>query len=121
MSRDQHVNVELLEGRLVISIGIDTLATAVRWMPSIDDAFDEVEGKYIETEITDADKLAEAIAEQIDDEEEDGTTLVHRMIDKAALRAIENGAEGIITADEKLRELKRQRKRAAKSNPEPHP
>lgn len=113
--RDQHVQVELIDGRLVVSIGVDTLATAVKHMPQMDDAFDEVEGKEIETEITDADKLAAAIVEALDDEEEDGTTLVHRMLDKAALRAIEGGAEGILTADEKLRELKRQRKAAAKA------
>lgn len=114
-NRDQHVNVELIDGRLVISIGVDTLATAIKYMPQLDDAFDEVEGKEIETEITDADKLAAAIVETLDDEEEDGTTLVHRMLDKAALQAIENGAEGIVTADDKLRELKRQRKAAAKA------
>lgn len=113
--RDQHVNVDIVDGRLVVSIGIDTLAVAVQYMPQLGEAFDEVEGKEIENEITDADKLAAAIVEALDDEEEDGTTLVHRMLDKAALRAIENGAEGILTADDKLRELKRQRKAAAKA------
>ncbi len=114
MARDQHIQVEIIEGRLVVSIGVDTLATAVKYMPKLDEAFDEVECVYIENEITDADKLAAAIVDALDDEEEDGTTLVHRMLDKAALQAIHNGAEGIVTADDKLRELKRQRKAAAK-------
>lgn len=116
MARDQHVEVAIDDGRLVVSIGIETLAVAVQYMPQLGEAFDEVEGRVIENEVTDADKLAAAIVEALEDEEEDGTTLVHRMIDKAALRAIENGADGIVTADDKLRELKRQRKAATKAS-----
>ena len=36
-----------------------------------------------------------AILQELRHEEEDGTTLVHIMLDKAAERAVENGAEGI--------------------------
>lgn len=48
-----------------------------------------------EVVITDRAKFVQAMIEELKSEEEDGTTLVHVMLDKAAERAVENGAEGI--------------------------
>lgn len=60
-------------------------------------AFDEAYGEHGYS-VTDAAEFARAIVGELRAEEEDGTTLVHRMLDKASTRALENGAEGIAEA-----------------------
>lgn len=45
--------------------------------------------------VTDPVKFAEEIVNELTKEEEDGTTPVHLMIDKAMEDAIENGCEGV--------------------------
>ncbi|NIJ07264.1 hypothetical protein FHS31_000860 [Sphingomonas vulcanisoli] len=84
--RDQALTVAVEDGRLVISIGIDTLMIAAQG------GNDWVEG----TEILDADAFAAEIADRLENEEqEDGTTDIHLAIDRAVLLAIENGSEAI--------------------------
>lgn len=43
--------------------------------------------------VLDAEKFAKEIADQLNDEAEDGTTAVHTMFDKAINEAIERGAQ----------------------------
>lgn len=45
--------------------------------------------------VTDARVFAAELVRELRKEEEDGTTLVHTMLDKAVLNAVENGAEGV--------------------------
>ena len=45
--------------------------------------------------ITDARKFAKEVINALVDEDEQGTTAVHRLFDKAMEDAIENGAEGV--------------------------
>ena len=83
--RDAPLKTELKDGQLVISIGVDTLCYAVS------------EGRSYgmgEISISDNDVFAGELLHILNDESEDGSTVVHRMFDDAASQAIENGAEG---------------------------
>ena len=72
-------------GELRISIGVDTLCFAV-----------ETGRGYGLGDITITDKqvFIQDILNEINREAEDGSTMVHQMLDKATSDAIENGAQG---------------------------
>jgi hypothetical protein len=53
--------------------------------------------------VTDAATFAKGVARHLNDEEEDGTTPIHRILDDAMLEALEQGEEGI----EEIAALKR--------------
>ncbi len=74
--------VELKNGRLSIRIGLDTLFGACA---------EALDGLVV----TDPSTFSKEVLHALKDEEEDGTTLVHRMLDDAIRNAIEQGAEGI--------------------------
>lgn len=86
LAREQELTIEIVGGRLVVSIGIDALMVAALggdgWH---DDEF----------VITDPDTFAASIARGLEDEEEDGTTGIHLAIDKAVSWAIEMGEPGL--------------------------
>lgn len=50
--------------------------------------------------VTHTKTFSDAVLSALQDEEEDGTTLAHLMLDQAIDRAIENGAEGVKLGDE---------------------
>lgn len=87
--RGDQLKIRVVDGRLVISIGVETLAIAAKYSNFFDDP------TMKELEILDAEAFAREIARQLAREEEDGTTLVHHALDKAAELAVENGAEGV--------------------------
>lgn len=76
------------DGKIVISIKVADLPAAI-------------EGGFLcgafETrwKITNADAFAKHLVRELNHEDEEGTTRVHRMLDGAALEAIEQGAQGI--------------------------
>lgn len=86
-ARDQALVVEIVDGRLVISIGVDTLMVAAKG----GDAWDDEQGDEIEN----VDGFAEDILDQLLDEAEDGTTLVHIAIDTAVQQALDAGSLNI--------------------------
>jgi hypothetical protein len=45
--------------------------------------------------VTDKEKFGEAVCEEINREDEDGSTLLTRMLDEAIRQAVENGCEGV--------------------------
>lgn len=101
MARDQVLNVEVTGGRLVISVGLDTLKTALEARPHgqisyYDEEFDE----HFFDVITDIDTFVAGILQVLHDEQEDGSTPVHRMLDEAAEHAIESGASGYVTKED---------------------
>jgi hypothetical protein len=57
-------------------------------------AFDNAYGEH-RYEVEDGPAFAAELVTELGREEEDGTTLVHLMLDKAATRALENGGFGI--------------------------
>lgn len=77
--------VTIKEGQLNISIGIALLAFAVQSQ----DAWPE------EFRVTDLREFATSMARQLQKEEEDGTTPVHRMLDAAASEVLEQGGDGV--------------------------
>lgn len=85
-ARNQALTVEIVDGRLVVSIGIDALMTAVRGGDDWDD------DQYV---ITDPEDFAASIARGLEDEQEDGTTDIHLAIDKAVTWAIESAEPGV--------------------------
>ncbi len=51
-------------------------------------------------EVTEIGPFAEALVGELKEEKEDGTTLIHGLLDMAIGAAVENGAEGIAEVDE---------------------
>ena len=84
MSKDKPLTVEIVDGVLNISIGIDTLCFALS-----ENDF------HTQFKVTSIKGFAKDVLNELLSEEEDGTTLVHRMFDEAADNAIENGSEYI--------------------------
>lgn len=85
MGRKSDLDVVVEDGVLKITIGVDTLKYAIEASPTFDD--DNIK-------VTDADVFAQAVLDELLQEDEEGTTLVHIMLDGAANQAVENGAEG---------------------------
>lgn len=74
-----------IEGdEIVIRIKIDVLPTAVQQVPGWPESW----------RVSDMREAAQSVVRRLNDEEEDGTTLVHRALDQAALDALEGGDEG---------------------------
>lgn len=76
------LNVEIKDNKLVISIGVDLLCHA----EGLNLYYYKISNKI---------GFAKDIVNELLNEEEDGTTLVHRMFDEAANNAIENGSENV--------------------------
>lgn len=82
-----------IEGdEIVIRVPIDALPTACQV------AWDDRYGDH-DLRVVDARAFAEEFVRELNAEEEDGTTLVHLMLDQAAVNAAENGAEGLNDPD----------------------
>lgn len=90
--RSQALEVDIEDGRLVISIGVDTLLVAARGGDTWPD--DE------EFAVTNVDGFADDIRHELVGEEEDGTTLVHIAIDTAVERALDAGSLNVTYGDD---------------------
>lgn len=110
---DAPLKVAVVDGELVIRVTVSLLAHAVKHDPELQ-IYDDDLGEFFGPEVTDEVKWATEICRALCSEDEDGTTLVHQMLDKAAIEAFEMGAEGIDTADDL-----RDRARAALSPEKP--
>jgi len=82
--RDKKLEVKTEGDVLTISIGIGLLGFAIEHASGLQDVV-----------ITDVDKFVEDVAQELRFDEGDGTTPVHRMFDKAAHEAIENGSSHV--------------------------
>jgi hypothetical protein len=91
-SENHYLEAVIENGKLVISIGLNELAFAATHGPYF---FGAGNPEFEEPRVTDVNVFADAILDELLAEQEDGTTLVHEMFDKAAERAVENGCEGI--------------------------
>lgn len=94
VNRQHGLSVEIDEGRLVIAIGIDALMTAIDGGPH--------SPEDLGYRIDDRDGLAGEIVSALLDEEEDGTTLVHTMLDTATEKALEGGALCVTFAPDEI-------------------
>lgn len=80
------LNTEIVDGQLVISIGTDTLLHALE--------IGRPHG-FGDITITDRDLFLKELVRELNAESEDGSTLIHRVLDKAVSNTLENGALGV--------------------------
>lgn len=85
-----HPIVRIEDGNLVISLPVDALIFGVTHGRYFDN-FPDGEAPAV----TDPALFAQAICAELMAEEEDGSTLVHHMLDEAAEYAFENGCDGV--------------------------
>lgn len=86
---DNKLTVDVVDGEIVIRMGIDRLAHSAVTMQTF---LDDEENPLLT--VTDAGLFASDVCRALLDEEEDGTTLVDIMFDDAIKAAVEDGAEG---------------------------
>lgn len=85
--------------QLVIRIGVGTLAWAAQHCPLLyDNAKHKGSGPYVG--IDNEHELAIDVCRELNAEEEDGTTPVHRLLDRAIFDAFENGSTGFSDEDD---------------------
>lgn len=107
----KRLSVTCTKGVLTIQIGLGALEKVCMHHPELT-AFDDVTGDYIFPSITNARVFGMELVRVLRDEEEDGTTPVHQMLDAAIVAACEQGAEGILTGQDKAHRLIRDREDA---------
>jgi hypothetical protein len=86
MPREQGLEVAVVEGRLVISVGVETLA----WAWDKRDSDDEIDAT-----VCAPDEFARDVKYALLKEEEDGSNPVHRLLDAAMQYAVEQGSLGV--------------------------
>lgn len=89
--KDQLLNVEIKDGKLNLSIGLEALEIAASLGRSYGAG---------EVEITDTAAFLAELPGYILNEEEDGSTPFHRMIDDCVSEMIEDGVDGVKYEDE---------------------
>lgn len=78
------------DGHIVIRVAISELQLILEANPVWPD-------EYV---ITDVDEAAKSIVDALNEEEEDGTTVIHRAFDEAGVFALEQGYDGFGERDE---------------------
>lgn len=96
---DQELKIEIQNDELIIRIGISTLAVAARNCQYCDAIIMDHDADEEAVKITDEKVFAESILLALKREEEDGTTLVHKMLDSATEYVVEYGENGIEIKD----------------------
>lgn len=91
------LTVEVTNCRLVISIGIDTLAFAAA---NCERFYDGESGDYT-ARVTDNREFAREVALALQHEKEDGTTPVHVLLDNAFEYVVGDGGNGIVVTPAK--------------------
>lgn len=93
------LSIKIQDGRLIIAIGIDTLAFAAENADTCD---------LFNFKIINKEEFAMDVMTELDYSQENDPTLVQEMLDRAASRAIENGSLAIeeITSEERESRIK---------------
>ena len=89
----KRVECRALNGSLFIEVPLENLKFATEHHPELWDG--ESDFDTPDATITNMTAFAEAVADEINDEAEDGSTPLLRMLDRAIYRAIDNGCEGV--------------------------
>lgn len=92
--RDEELLVRIKGGQLVISIGVETLAHATWWHPTLQ-AYDPKADRYRHTKVTSPDAFAIDVVAVLQAEAEDGSTVVQDMLDSAIAKAVDDGSEHV--------------------------
>jgi len=80
-------------GDIEMGVGMNVLAFAAENHPDFWDGESGLDVPNIK--ITDRQEFARAVADAINDEAEDGSTLLTRMLDAAIAKAVEDGCDGV--------------------------
>ena len=80
------------DGKLTISIDLKMLATATELNPALQQ-YCEMDGRWSSPQVLDLEGFAEDCVRELKREDDTGLTLAHKMIDAAALAAIEAGSD----------------------------
>lgn len=83
-----NAEAEIIDGKIVITLAISHLQTAINGGTLLG----TIDGSW---KLTDPDAFAKELLVSLHSEDEEGTTVIHRMFDAAINEAIEQGAEGI--------------------------
>lgn len=99
-NRNDKLSVSISDGRLVISLGIETLVWALEHSGPLEE-YNERTGEYENPKVTDVDAFAKDVMYSLLEEEEDGSNAITRLLDSAMLNAIEQGSENVEMTSEK--------------------
>lgn len=80
---------------IVIAIHKNTLKSAVELNQELEYYSDEEEN-YLPPKILNMDQLVEDLVDELNREEEDGSTLITKALDTAVVNACENGSDAIL-------------------------
>lgn len=83
IGKNQPLRVQIVRGRICISVGIETLAYCQNQCLNM--------GEFC---VTESKVFAEEMVQALKKEEEDGTTLVHELFDAAGKNVFEQGGLG---------------------------
>jgi len=98
--KNQSLDVSVVDGRLVISIGINTLVFSAI-SRSMEENYNQVTGVYTPKFIvSDPPQFSKDVAIELCREEEDGTTPVHKILDAAFDKVLESGTSSIKTPED---------------------
>lgn len=94
-NKDKPLNVRVEKGQIVISIGISTLAFSLH-ISDDNNPFDNEKNDYKRSyKVTDEEEFADEVVHSLQDEREDGSTILTDLLDKAMSDAIDQGAQGV--------------------------
>jgi len=98
MGRDTGLSAMVEDDELVIRIGIDVLKTAIEASDYFQ-PYNEKTGEFEQIMVNDPATFAKSMAYRLNDEAEDGETLIYAMLDKAAETVVEQGDDGVDTPE----------------------
>ena len=87
MGKDKRITIKVKDDEVVVSMGIDTLAkfANIRYEEQLGD----------DVKVVDKKAFAKSVVHALQVEEEDGTTEVHLMFDRAFDYVVEQGEDGV--------------------------
>lgn len=94
IARTAPLRVGLRDQQLTISVGVDVLAWAAEQCSALHE-FDADAGILRGPQVTSSDGFAADVLRALEREAEDGTTMVHELLDRACEVAIEQGSEAV--------------------------
>jgi hypothetical protein len=101
MSKDAPLMCSIEDGELFIRIGIETLAWSLEHHPDL--LNDLCEPRY---KVTGHEEFSRDVLRELEREEEDGTTIVHLLLDRAMNEALEQGSCAIEESDAQTKDTK---------------
>lgn len=84
-----------MSGRAVIEDGAIVIRVPIANLPAVVEGSWAAGGMDVRFKVTEPDAFAKALVVELNEEDEGGTTRIHKMFDRAIEEAINQGAEGI--------------------------